>query len=580
MASNWILRWVFGVICMGMGPVEVIGDTPAGWRTERRLIDVHMHIEARPERFERALRIMDAVGIGVGVNLSGGTTTAEGGGESEFRRVKAMADRVAPGRFVHYMNLDYRGWDEPDFSERAVRQVEEGHRLGAAGLKEYKRLGLGLKDGAGRLIKVDDAKLDPVWRRCGELGMPVSIHVGDPKAFWLPLNDQNERWTELKDHPGWWFGDAQRFPSREALLEALDRVIGRHPGTTFVGVHFANNPEDLEWVEGALDRRPNMMADIAARVPEIGRRPAESVRRLFMKHQDRILFGTDFMVYDRLILGSGGSGPGPTDEDALEFFGKHWRWFETEDRQFEHMTPIQGDWKIDAIGLPSAALRKVYFDNARRLLVRSLPLPVLKASRIGDDFELTGRLEGAAWGRTGVARLEYTLREGEARPGLATEARALWSAGHLYLGFRGPFTELTVFDPPLQEGERRGLWDRDVVEAFIGTDPGRTDRYTEYEVAPTNERLDLLIEEGQGTLEWGSGFTSASHVDRSARVWTVEMKIPMKALVAGVPEVGTRWRLNLYRHDRAGKAFLAWSPTGTGTAHTPGRFGVLELVGD
>ena len=135
-------------------------------------------------------------------------------------------------------------------------------------------------------------------------------------------------------------------------------MVTRHPETTFVCVHFANNAEELDWVDRALDAHPNMMADLAARVPEIGRHDPTSVRRVFEKHQDRILFATDFQVYDTLTLGSGGSGPPPTDADALIFFEKHWRWLETRDKDFAHMTPIQGNWTISAIGLrprPSSA---------------------------------------------------------------------------------------------------------------------------------------------------------------------------------------------------------------------------------
>ena len=204
-------------------------------------------------------------------------------------------------------DLDYAGWDRPDFSERAAGQVEEGNRLGAAGFKEYKRLGLYLRDGAGELIKIDDPKLDPVWKRCGELSMPVSIHVADPKTFWLPYDQANERWKELKDHRNWWFGDTNQYPTHSELLAALDRVIARHPETTFVCVHFANNAEDLDWVEQALERHPNMMADLAARIPEIGRHDAEKVRRLFIKYQDRILFATDFQVYNRWRHWPGGN---------------------------------------------------------------------------------------------------------------------------------------------------------------------------------------------------------------------------------------------------------------------------------
>lgn len=374
------------IVILGLNPgrpnaglaLETPGTTLANraaeaWRTERRLIDLHQHISCTEEHLARAVRIMDAVGIGIAVNLSGGTVTSADGQPSALARNKALTDRLFPGRFVHYMNLDYSGWDDPDFTARAVQQVETGQRLGAVGLKEFKRLGLYLRNHAGQLIRVDDPKLDPVWKRCGQLGLPVSIHVADPRAFWLPYNEQNERWTELKDHKNWWFGDPNVYPPREELLAALNRVIERHPNTTFVCVHFANNAEEPDWVERMLDRYPNMYADLAARVPEIGRHSPERIRKLFLKHQDRILFATDFQVYDRLTLGSGGSGPAPTDADAIDFFQKHWRWLETHDRDFRHMTPIQGDWTISGIGLPAEVLRKIYFENARKLLRRPLP---------------------------------------------------------------------------------------------------------------------------------------------------------------------------------------------------------------
>ncbi|HEY5240634.1 MAG TPA: amidohydrolase family protein, partial [Polyangiaceae bacterium] len=349
-----------------------VATEAASWRTAHRLIDLHTHIDPTPEHMGLAVRVFDAVGIGVAVNLSGGTTTHSKNQASELEQVKAFADTHFPGRFLEYMNLDYTDWDRPDFARNAVAQVEAGARQGAAGFKEFKRLGLYLRDHQGKLLAIDDPKLDPMWRRLGELEMPVSIHVADPRAFWQPYDEHNERWAELRDHPRWWFGDPKKFPPRMELLAALERVIARHPETTFVCVHMGNDAEDLDWVDAQLEAHPNMRVDIAARVPEFGRGDPDKVRAFFVKRADRIFFATDFQVYDRMTLGSGGNGPPPTEKDAISFFEKHWRFFETADLHFAHMTPIQGDWTISGIHLPADVLRKVYFENAEKLLARPL----------------------------------------------------------------------------------------------------------------------------------------------------------------------------------------------------------------
>jgi len=228
---------------------------------------------------------------------------------------------------------------------------------------------------------------------------------------------------------------------------------------------------------------------------------------------------------------------------------------------------------------------KVLKANARKLLARSLPLPTVKARRTARDFEPDGDLTKTIWQRAEPVRLEYQSRDYTARPDLSTTVRVLWSETFVYFGYECPFTKLTVFEPAQANRERfdlekegMSLWDRDVVEAFIGDQPRTVGHYAEFEVAPSNERLDVMVDLPKKDFEWDSQFRSAVRINKGAGTWTCEMRIPIKALGGTVPASGTRWRLNLFRCDRANKAALAWSPALTGSFHSPERFGALEFV--
>jgi predicted TIM-barrel fold metal-dependent hydrolase len=275
------------------------------------------------------------------------------------------------GRIGVFANADFRlVRARPDYGVAMAQMLDESKKLGAIGLKIPKGLGLGYPAADRRhLLPVDDPGLDPLFEKAGALGFPIAIHCGDPKAFWKPANPQNERWDELQAHPEWSFY-GEPVPSWEQLYDAFERRVARHPKSNFIAVHFGNDPEDPERVAKMLDKYPNFYIDTAARVPEIGRHPVDRMRKFYEKYQDRILFGTDTGVgasQDDMMYGSNGANP-PTRADEVRFFTQTWRYFETLDRQFESPTPIQGRWKIDGVGLPESILRKVYFDNAAKLL--------------------------------------------------------------------------------------------------------------------------------------------------------------------------------------------------------------------
>lgn len=311
---------------------------------------------------EALLPVMDRKGIRTLVNLTGGI----GAGLEESIR---LFDDAAPGRFLTLTEPSFGLFPEPDYPQRQADAIDRAHAVGARGLKLLKTLGLYLREriDEGPLVAIDDARFDPMWEACAAHDMPVFMHVSDPEAFFLPTTGDNERYEELAQHPDWSFYGPE-FPRHEALIAARDRVIARHPRTTFVLLHVGNNAENLAAVSACLDRFPNTLVDISARIGELGRQP-RLAQRFFDRWQDRILFGTDAV-------------PSPWGDDVpQQLFGDalyeiYYRFLETEDEYFDYApaeTPPQGRWSIYGLHLPETVLRKVYHANAARLLHLAMP---------------------------------------------------------------------------------------------------------------------------------------------------------------------------------------------------------------
>jgi predicted TIM-barrel fold metal-dependent hydrolase len=313
-------------------------------RAKYYVIDVHNHVnDARgieePIAPERAVEIMDRTNVKTVVILTGMW------GEKLQHVIDTMV-KPYPGRFMVFAQIDFSKIDDPNFSQEMVAQLDDAVARGARGLKQLKDLGLGVRDRSGRLVAVDDRRLDPIWEECGRLGIPVFIHTADPEAFFHPADGNNERYEELIENPSWSFAGPQ-FPALEELLEARNRVFARHPNTTFVSLHMGW-PENLDWVGHMLDQYPNVMVEFGAREAELGRQPRRT-RELFLRYQDRIMFGTDNGM----------------DE---EMYRNHFRWLETADEYFDYWGhPAQGRWRIYGLDLPDPVLQKIYHRNAERL---------------------------------------------------------------------------------------------------------------------------------------------------------------------------------------------------------------------
>lgn len=345
-------------------------------RAKFPVIDMHTHPQVRLEKpvdvsqgeskgesrravvssdaVDAFVRLMDEQNIAVCVSLDGGLGTKL----EDHQRLLWTKHR---DRFAILANIDFKGrgqqdqpatWDcnQPGFVERTVEQLRAAQASGISGLKFFKEFGLGVRNADGSLATIDDPKWDPIWEACGRLKLVVLIHTADPLAFFEPIDATNERWEELRRHPDWSFHGPQ-WPKHADLLAALLRVVKKHRQTTFIAAHVANLPEDLSTVGRWLDENPNLHVEIAARIAELGRQPF-TAREFLVKYADRVMFGTD----------------GPRTADRLKL---HWRFFQTRDEYFpyaENEFPPQGFWRIYGVDLPDDVLRKVYYQNAVRLI--------------------------------------------------------------------------------------------------------------------------------------------------------------------------------------------------------------------
>ncbi|RPI94859.1 MAG: amidohydrolase [Chloroflexi bacterium] len=316
------------------------------------VIDAHNHLAAPfgggwdQKSLGELLDLLDEAGVTHYVDLDGGW------GEEILERHLDYFKNAAPDRFQIFGGVDWSKWQEmgnafPDWAAKRLRAQKE---RGAQGLKIWKLLGLHVRDQNGRLVDVDDERLIPIWETAGELKLPILIHVADPVAFFDPVDETNERWEEIGEHPDWAF-TSPPFPPFMHILNGLRNLVRRHRDTTFIGAHAGCYAEDLGWVGEMLDECPNFYIDISARLGELGRQPY-TARKFFIQYQDRILFGSDMSP----------------DLDAYRLY---YRFLETDDEYFNYNTsevPMQGRWYVCGLYLPEDVLKKVYSENAKKVL--------------------------------------------------------------------------------------------------------------------------------------------------------------------------------------------------------------------
>jgi predicted TIM-barrel fold metal-dependent hydrolase len=301
------------------------------------------------------LTAMDRCNIRMMVNLTG----AYGEG---LKQAIAAFHQPHPDRFLVFTEPAWDHFASPGYPQWQADELARAKTAGARGVKILKTLGLYLREQvtSGPLVPIDDRRFDPMWEACAALGLPVAMHIADPEAFFLPIDRFNERYEELNEHPDWSFY-GKDYPSFDALVAARDRLLARHPKTTFIGLHVGHDSENLGRVGAALDRFPNLYVETGARLGELGRQP-RATRRFFDRYRDRILFGTD-------AVPGGNDTPQQIFGDAM--YGIYFRFFETDDEYFDYApspVPPQGRWRIYGLKLPDDILRQLYYQNAERVL--------------------------------------------------------------------------------------------------------------------------------------------------------------------------------------------------------------------
>lgn len=309
-------------------------------RAKYPFIDVHNHQGGMPSMdLSRLTAEMDKLNMGIMVNLSG----------SNGERLKTAVTNIQqhfPDRFLVFANIDFSGIGTPGWTGKAVSQLATDVRNGASGLKIFKNLGFSVNDHTGKRVPVDDPRLDPIWEKCGELKIPVLIHTADPKSFWDPVNEQNERWLELTTHPRRKRSDTDPVPF-ETLLAEQHRMFRKHPKTTFIAAHFGWLANDLARLGKLLDEMPNVVVEFGAIIAELGRQP-RAAAKFFDKYQDRILFGKDSWV--------------PSE------YATYFRVLETHDEYFPYHKKYHAFWPMYGMGLPDDILKKIYYKNAIRII--------------------------------------------------------------------------------------------------------------------------------------------------------------------------------------------------------------------
>lgn len=366
------IKWSVVILLVFASPALSQDEDRPLYKSKYRVINVHRHCDEPNEAALKAeFEAMDRVGFSKMVNLLIGDGWSDRNLPDWINLQKKHPDRL-----VVFGSVDLGKSKTPGFFASLVREVEVQKRLGSHGLKVWKNLGMNAKDDEGKLIKLDDPRLAPFWDRCGELELPILLHVADPKEYWYPLTYNSFHYglrAEKDQHY-----NNPNMPSWEELIRQRDAVLKNHPKTIVIGAHMGSMTFELQKLAETLDRYPNFHVDTSARVRILGRLNPHAVRDFFVKYQDRILFGTDSSTLAN-VRPDDAEGVKKWQDRAARFFSRHLEYFETDSLNLVEPYGYAKEWlRIPGVKLPPEVLEKFYHANAERLIPALRPVATAK----------------------------------------------------------------------------------------------------------------------------------------------------------------------------------------------------------
>ena len=320
-------------------------------------IDIHVHINSETKVMINLAKANNFRLFNIAVDAN----------QQEYLSIKEQVkisynlQKENPDIVIYGTAFSLNGWNNSDWSDKAISQLKSDFDLGAVSVKTWKNIGMEAKDKDGNLIFIDDPKFDPIFKFIKDQSKVLMSHAGEPKNCWLPLDSMtvnNDR-NYFKEHPEYHMHLHPELPSYEDQIMHRDNMLVKNPDLTFIGVHIASLEWSVDKAAKFLDRFPNASVDLAARISNTqyqSQKNRKKVRNFFIKYQDRILYGTD------LTEGETTNAIG-LEKNIMEVWQSDWKYFNTD----EMITVPQLDKPVQGLALPKEVVDKIYHLNAEKI---------------------------------------------------------------------------------------------------------------------------------------------------------------------------------------------------------------------